>query len=215
MDSTDKQPLAEVQTTKMKDCPILTAGRITPLVLQSRSLACKRYMKHAEKKPEEIVSFVAKAMQEPHLIAWYQAGQAHIDDLTLTQYLEELAQLVLEKNWAHKLQNTIISSKQGSHTVIDWKIEIKNLNAILITSSPTHALTADGLKIQLKANLNAELKTNILNEPTLSNKLDTWSTEVKERNDRVRAENARTQRLIDASNATRAARQGEKKDLLS
>ena len=47
MDNTDKQPLAEVQTAKMKDCPILTAGKITPLVLQSWALACKRYMKHA------------------------------------------------------------------------------------------------------------------------------------------------------------------------
>ena len=46
MDNVDKQPLAEVQTAKMKDCPILTAGRITPLVLQSWALACKRYMKH-------------------------------------------------------------------------------------------------------------------------------------------------------------------------
>ena len=215
MDNTDKQPLAEVQTAKMKDCPVLTAGRITPLVLQSWSLACKRYMKHAEKKPEEIVSFVAEAMLEPGLIAWYQAGQTRIDALTLTQYLEELADLVLEKNWAHKIWDTIISSRQGSRTFIDWKIEIENLNAILKTSSPSHALTEDGLKVQLEANLNSELKTNLLNEPTLSNKLDTWSIEVKERNDRVRAENARTQRLIDANNAARAARRGEKKDLLS
>ena len=215
MDNVDKQPLAEVQTAKMKDCPILTAGRITPLVLQSWSLACKCYMKHADKKPTEIVSFVAEAMLEPRLIAWYQAGQARIDTLTLDQYLEELSKLVLEKNWAHKVRDTIISSKQGERPFIDWKIKLENLNAILTTSSPTHALTAAGLKVQLEANLNSELKTNLLNEPTLSDSLDAWSTEVKERDDRVRAENARTQRLIDASNAARAARRGEKKDLLS
>ena len=215
MDNADKQPLAEVLTAKMKDCPVLTAGRITPLVLQSWSLACKRYMKHAEKKPTEIVSFVAEAMLEPRLIAWYQAGQARIDALTLTQYLEELSALVLEKNWAHKIRDTIISSKQGDRPFIDWKIEVENLNAILTTSSPTHALTNDGLKIQLEANLNNELKMNLINEPTLSDKLDAWSTEVKERDDRVRAENARTQRLIDANNAARAARRVEKKDLLS
>jgi hypothetical protein len=215
MDNADRQPLAEVQTAKMKDCPVLTAGRITPLILQSWSLACKRYMKHAEKKPTEIVSFVAEAMLEPRLVAWYQAGQARIDDLTLEQYLEELSKLVLEKNWAHKIRDTIISSKQGNRAFIDWKIELENLNAILTTSSPTHALTEDGLKVQLEANLNSELKTNLLNEPTLSVKLDAWSTEVKERDDRVKAENARTQRIIDASNAARAAKRGEKKDLLS
>jgi hypothetical protein len=59
-DNADK--LAEVVTAKMKDCPVLTAGKITPLILQSWSLACKRYMKHAEKKSTEIVSFVAEAM---------------------------------------------------------------------------------------------------------------------------------------------------------
>ena len=41
MNNDEKQPLAEVQTAKMKDCPILTAGRITPLVLQSWALVCK------------------------------------------------------------------------------------------------------------------------------------------------------------------------------
>jgi hypothetical protein len=190
MDSTQAQPLAEVQTAKMKDCPVLTAGRITPLVLQSWSLACKRYMKHAEKKPTEIVSFVAEAMLEPRLIAWYQAGQARIDALTLDQYLDELSKLVLEKNWAHKIRDTIISSKQGNRAFIDWKIELENLNAILTTTSPTHALTNDGLKVQLEANLNSELKTNLINEPTITTTLDAWSIEVKERDDRVKAENA-------------------------
>src|ERR1700678_1102650 len=98
----------------MKDCPVLTAGKITPLILQLWSLTCKHYMKHADKKPTEIVSFVAEAMLEPCLIAWYQAGQARINALTLDQYLEELAKLVLEQNWAHKIRDPIISSKQGT-----------------------------------------------------------------------------------------------------
>ena len=137
----------------MKDCPILTAWRITPLDLQSR------YMKHADKKTTEIVSFIAEAMLKPRLIAWYQAGQARINALTLEKYLEELSNLVLEKNWAHKIWDTIISSKQGNRTFIDWKIEVETLNAILTTSSPPHALTKASLKIQLEANLNSELKS--------------------------------------------------------
>ena len=173
-------------------------------------------MKHAEKKPAEIISFIKKeAMLEPRLIAWYQAGQAWIDALTLDQYLDELAKLVLEKNWAHKIRDTIISSKKGDRPFIDWKIELENLTTILMTSSPFHAIPEDSLKVQLEANLNAELKLNLLNELTLSDKLDAWSTEVKERDDCVRAENAGTQCLIDASNAARTARRGERKDLLS
>ncbi|KAF5378288.1 hypothetical protein D9615_008791 [Tricholomella constricta] len=211
----ESSQLAEVRTAKMKDCPVLTAGKITPLVLQSWALACKRYKKHAGKSDSEIVSFVAEAMLEPRLVAWYQAGQARIDALSLQGYLDELAALVLEKNWAHKLRDTIISSKQGARPFIDWKIELENLNAILTTSSPSHALTSDGLKVQLEANLNTELKLNILNEPVLSTKLDSWTLEVKEHDDRIKAEDARTQRLIDANAASRAARRSEKKDLLS
>ena len=73
----------------------------------------------------------------------------------------------------------------------------------------------DGLKVQLEANLNSKLKNNLINEPALSAKLDTWSIEVKERDDWVKAKNACTQHIIDASNAARAAKRGEKKDLLS
>ncbi|KAG5634028.1 hypothetical protein H0H81_003736, partial [Sphagnurus paluster] len=211
----DSTLLAEVRTSKMKDCPILTAGKITPIVLQSWSLAWKRYKKHVSKTDTEIVSFMAEAMQEPQLIAWYQAGQARIDALTLQEYLDELAALVLEKNWAHKIRDTIISCKQGAWPFIDWKIELENLNALLTTSSPAHALTADGLKVQLEANLNTELKLIILNEPVLSTKLDTWTLEVKERDDRIQAEDARTQRLIDASAASRATKRSKKKDLAS
>ncbi|KAF8799633.1 hypothetical protein BYT27DRAFT_7217605 [Phlegmacium glaucopus] len=84
-----------------------------------------------------------------------------------------------------------------------------------IADPHTHALTNNGLKVQLEANLNSELKLNLLNEPTISSQLDAWSTEVKERDDQIKAENARTQHLIDASNAARSARRGDKKDLLS
>ncbi|KAG6905107.1 hypothetical protein DXG01_004831 [Tephrocybe rancida] len=48
-------PPMQVISAKMEDCPILTEGRVTPLILQSWSLACKRYQKHAEKKPEEVI----------------------------------------------------------------------------------------------------------------------------------------------------------------
>lgn len=199
----------------MKDCPVLTAGRITPLTLQAWALACKRYQKHAGKTPAEIVSFVAEAMMEPRLVAWYQAGQRRIDTLTLNQYLEELAQLVLEKNWAHRIRDEIISSRQGNKLFIDWKIEIENLNAILTTSAATHALSTANLKVQLEANLNPELKLSLLNEPALGVTLDTWSIEVKERDDRIKAEDARTQRIIDANSSARTAKRNEKKDLLS
>ena len=209
------QPLAEVKVTKMKECPMLTAGRITPLIMQSWTLACKRYKKHGGKTDTEIVSYVAEGMFEPRLVAWYQADQTRIDTLSLDAYLTELAQLVLEKNWSHDILETILSSSQGNQVFIDWKIELENLNAILATSAPTKALTKAELKTQLQSNLHPDLRLNISLEPVLATELAPWALEVKERDDRMRAEDARTQKLIDASATARATRRGEKKDLLS
>jgi hypothetical protein len=92
------QPLAEVKVTKMKECPMLTAETITPLIMQSWTLACKHYKKHGGKTDAEIVSYVAEGMFEQRLVAWYQADQTRIDSLSLNGYFSELSQLILEKN---------------------------------------------------------------------------------------------------------------------
>ena len=72
------QPLAEVKVTKMKECPMLTTGRITPLIMQLWTLACKCYKKHSRRLDADIVRYVAEGMLEPHLIAWYQADQPEL-----------------------------------------------------------------------------------------------------------------------------------------
>ena len=73
--SATTQPLAEVKVMKMKECLMLTTGRITLLIMQSWTLACKRYKKHGGRSDANIVSYVAEGMFELHLIAWYQADQ--------------------------------------------------------------------------------------------------------------------------------------------
>jgi hypothetical protein len=113
------QPLAEVKITKMKECPILMASKITPLIMQSWTLVCKHYKKHGGKTDAEIVSYIAKGMFVLCLMAWYQADQTWIDALSLDAYLTELAQLVLEKNWSHDILETILSSSQGNQVFMD------------------------------------------------------------------------------------------------
>jgi hypothetical protein len=207
--------MAEVKVTKTKECPMLTAGTITPLIMQSWTLACKHYMKHGGRTATDIVSYIAEGMFEPRLVVWYQADQTWIDALSLDEYLKELTLLVLEKNWAHDILETILSSSQGTQVFMDWKIELENLNAILTTSALSKALTKVQLKVQLQSNLHPDLRLSLSLEPILAKDLAAWSFEVKERDDRMRAEDAHTQKLIDASNTARAARWGEKKDLLS
>ncbi|KIJ35861.1 hypothetical protein M422DRAFT_261815 [Sphaerobolus stellatus SS14] len=216
MSQPDARPLAEVRTGKMKDCPILTSGHMTPLILQNWSLACKRYMKHAEKKDSEVVSYVTEAMQEPRLVAWYHTDQARIDQLTLDRYINELARRTLKKDWGSKLRDEILSTKQGSRPFMDWKIDMENMNAILTTSSPINALTSSALKNQLEANVNDDLKSSFAGEPVLATSdLQTWAFEVEEWDMRIREEAARMQRLIDTNNAVRSARRGERRTLIS
>ena len=98
---------------------------------------------------------------------------------------------------------------------MDWKIEVENLNAILATSAPAKALTKDQLKDQLQSNLHPDLRLFLSLEPVLATDLAAWSFEVKECNDRMQAEDARTQKLIDASSAACALCRPEKKVILS
>ncbi|KAF8219191.1 hypothetical protein L208DRAFT_1554056 [Tricholoma matsutake] len=172
----------------MKECPMLTTGKITPLIMQLWTLACKHYKKHGGKTDNEIVSYVAEGMFEPRLVAWYQADQTRIDALSLDRYLGELSQLVLEKNWVHNILETILSSLQGDQVFIDWKIEIENLNAILATSALAKALTKAKLKNQLQSNLHPDLRLNISLEPVLATELAPWALEVKECDDCMAAQ---------------------------
>ena len=183
--------------------------------MQSWILMCKWYKKHGGKTDTQIVSYIAKGMFKPRPVAWYQTDQTRIDALSLYAYLTELSQLVLKKNWSHDILETILSSSQGNQVFIDWKIELENLNAILTTSTPTKALTKAKLKTQLQSNLHPDLRLNISLEPVLAVDLAPWAIEVKEHDDQMQAEDARTQKLIDASTAACATHRSEKKDLLS
>jgi hypothetical protein len=98
---------------------------------------------------------------------------------------------------------------------MDWKIEVENLNVILTTSAPSLALTRDALKIQLQSNLHPDLRRKISLEPVLATELSAWALKVKECNDQMRAEYARTQKLIDSSAIAHATCRTEKKYLLS
>src|ERR1700723_3517056 len=91
---------------------------------------------------------------------------------------------------------------------------MENLNAILTTAAPAQALTKDQLKDQLQSNLHPDLRLNLSLEPIMATDLAAWAFEVKEWDDRMRAEDAHTQKLIDASTAAHAVSRSKKKDLL-
>ncbi|KAF8984756.1 hypothetical protein BDQ17DRAFT_1393824 [Cyathus striatus] len=189
----DNCPLAEVKIpTKVKDCPMLSSGHINSEIFYNWGIACK--------------------------LAWYHVDLARIDGLSLDAYLLELAKLVLPRNWAVKVRNQILSSTQGTKCFMNWKIELENLNAILTTTSPIHALDKSTvLKAHLEANMNTDLLFSIEEEELLCTSTDftEWAQEVSDRDDRLHGEHIRTQHLIDQSQNVRSVKHAEKKDLLS
>ncbi|KAG5349520.1 hypothetical protein C0989_003322, partial [Termitomyces sp. Mn162] len=74
LDADDQRPLAEVRVTKLKECPMLTKGRMDDHVFQQWMIACQQFQKHSGKKDSEIMSFVVDGMLELWLIAWYHAN---------------------------------------------------------------------------------------------------------------------------------------------
>jgi hypothetical protein len=68
-------------------------------------------------------------------------------------------------------EGKLLCSSQGNRVFIDWKMEMENLNAILVTSAPARALTKDQLKVQLQSNLHPDLRLNLSLEPVLATDL--------------------------------------------
>jgi hypothetical protein len=54
----------------MKEFLMLTTSKITPLIMQSWTIACKYYKKHGRKTDAKIVSYIAKGMFKLCLMAW-------------------------------------------------------------------------------------------------------------------------------------------------
>ncbi|KAG6909378.1 hypothetical protein DXG01_000820 [Tephrocybe rancida] len=207
-------PLAEVKIAKLKDCPMLTAGRINVEVFQEWANTCHRYSKHLDKKPEEIVRFVADGMLEPRYIKWYHANQKCIDTLTLDEYLVEFAKRALPRKWEKTVCDSILSSKQGDQPFADWTVDLENLNALLTNTKSPHALNDVQLQASIEANMSPDLKNKLEDATLITTELADWILEVIEQDELLQEERARTQCLIDANNALRTAERIKRKPLV-
>ncbi|KAG5349113.1 hypothetical protein C0989_005826, partial [Termitomyces sp. Mn162] len=213
MPLTNNRPLAEVKVSKLKDCPMLTLGQLDVKKFQEWSNACHQYLKHSEKKPEEIVRFIADGMLEPRFVKWYHANQTRIDALSLDKYLTEFAKYALPCKWEHGICNTLLSSKQRNKPFADWQIELENLNALLANTKSTCSLSDASVQAQLEANMNQDLCAKLNNTNLIATTFPDWIREVTELDEDLHEENACTQHLIDANNAACAAERQKHKPL--
>ena len=162
-----KEQLATITVTKLKECPTLEVGKITPAILQTWYHSVRRFAKLSGKKIDsEVVPFAADACLEPRLASWYVSDSDRIDKLTLAEYIQELADLVLEKNWAHHLRQEILTSRQPEATTfMDWRIELENKNALLRSSAPTFIISDDAFRPQLETNARPALCLSLSTKP--------------------------------------------------
>ncbi|KAG6901979.1 hypothetical protein C0995_006078 [Termitomyces sp. Mi166 len=129
----DKRPLAEVKVTKLKDCPMLTPGRMDDYTFQQWAIACKRYQKHSRKSDDEIVSFIADGMLEPRfdvrdtILASYQGNISFADWAVVIQDLN--AQLSNTKS-PYTLDDKALQAHFESHMRPDLhrKKDVSTLN---------------------------------------------------------------------------------------
>jgi len=203
---------------RAKDCPVLTAGRITPQCMLSWCRHCERYKLLNNLTEEVVVQHVGGSVQENHLQDWFAAESARLVPLGLSNYLKEFAKHVLPRNWAHRVQEQILSSRQGEKEFSKWRYEMQNLNSVLTMSANVTPLDSRALRAQLTANLSSDLRLYLATDP-LDDDLtfDEWAAEVTERDEKLRQEKARNARAARSAfnewSSTAAKQAGTKKTL--
>ncbi|KAG6875053.1 hypothetical protein C0992_005377, partial [Termitomyces sp. T32_za158] len=207
VDTDEQRPLAEIKVAKLKDCPMLTEGRMDDNIFQQWSIACHRYKKHSGKRTDEIVSFVADGMLEPRFVAWYHTNRSRIDAMTLDEYLAEFQRFALPRNWQSKVRDSILASFQENMSFANWNVHIQNLNARLTNTASEHALTNLALKAHFESHMRSDLRRKVDARRLKSNmEFADWIIEVTELDEELAEDRAQTQAMIDASNAERAAK---------
>ncbi|KAG6875130.1 hypothetical protein C0992_005119 [Termitomyces sp. T32_za158] len=155
-------------------------GCIDNYLFQQWSIACRRYQKHLEKKPAEIIAYIADGLLEPCFVAWYHTNQSRIDAMTLDEYLEEFQKFALPRNWQTKVRDTILSSYQEGALFADWVVVVQNLNAQLKNTGSEHTLTDPTLKAHFKSHMRPDLRRKVDAKKFCFLELADWVAEVTE-----------------------------------
>ncbi|KAG5335603.1 hypothetical protein C0989_000886 [Termitomyces sp. Mn162] len=118
-----------------------------------------------------------------------------------TKYLMEFAKYALPQKWVQGVRNTILASKQGSRCFLDWKIKLKNSNALLTKTKSVCVLSNVALQAQLEANIDVDLHAKLDNINIIAVTFVDLVSKLTELDKDLREENTQMQRLIDANNA--------------
>lgn len=194
----------KVIIAKLKKCPMLTAGTVSPALLEEWHHMCKCFAKQSSKDPKtKVVLLVANAMFEPRLQERYHTVEDWIDKLSLDEYMVKLVEIVLNPNWAHQMWQDILATSQPNwQTFKQWCCEMENHNALLTTSMPAFSLAKDSLHHHMEVHVCPSLCLLFLNKPIPSTySYCEWAKEANTRDQDLRDEEKHMDDHLDSRNA--------------
>ncbi|PSR80007.1 hypothetical protein PHLCEN_2v6813 [Hermanssonia centrifuga] len=99
---------ATVVSNGLKHPPIVTAGTVTPEVLQSFQLCCMHYFNYKKVAETDCVTTIAPSFQSPHVQQWYFANVNTLKANTFDDKLLRSYQSVDDSfdNWVESLETT-------------------------------------------------------------------------------------------------------------
>jgi hypothetical protein len=196
-----KKPQAEVEVTANK-APVLHPGSLTPEILRHFENACRSFFRNKKIDAKDQVASIAGNMLDIVISDWYWTSEARINQLSFNDFLKEMKEMWLKKDWEKDVCRRVLGTKQNSCDFWEWSVEIRGLNALL-RDLPGH-LTEANLRNQLEANMDKALQVEIDDKKANEIKeFEKWLARVKELDERLRRD--RVQAKADAEEAARTA----------
>ena len=152
-------PVAECEQIHSSKSPILTAGDVTPKVLQSFELACLDYFTEKNVPEGEQVRKILGCFHDNRIRDWVRGDCLHLLRLTFDDFMVELREGYLASDWVNTiclelLSLTLAACPVGS-TFWDYFNHMQSLNSLLINT--TSFQKEKYFRQKVEAGLDAEL----------------------------------------------------------
>lgn len=149
-------------TTEGATCPpTLTAGRLTPELIQRREAGCLAHFDYKKIAAEDQVARATPFLLDPLVQNWYLKDRPVYNTSSFAEFMIEFRNEFLNTNWAVRLQREIGQITQDDRPFTDFANEIMSKNAILLGT--TYHMDDALLRFTLDQHMNKGLARRIEN----------------------------------------------------
>ena len=117
--------LATVKDVNPKIAPILTPGKITPEILHRWEKSCKEYFRIKNVAESKKVESILSCLQDLRIADWAKANEVILKALEFSEFMDQLKERALEKDWDRKIKLSMLWSKQGGRPFHEWAYELQ------------------------------------------------------------------------------------------